>query len=338
VDTFTSIKVFRQVVDSGSFVRAAELLDMSPPMVSRHVRHVEQRLGVRLLNRNTRSLSLTELGRVYFERCRSILEELQATELELGSLGSVPRGTLRISVPNAASGQWLAELLAEYRHRYPEVLLDLSFEDRVVNLVDEGYDLALRIAVSADALPAGVVARPLLQTVFQLAASHDYLKRRGVPKFPEDLAQHEFIAVGDMLNCLPRSTGMGKGGGSVPIVLRYRSIDGVANAVAAGIGIGPVPAVLFEDPAFREVLTPVFQDYPLRQATLYVVYASRRFLPPKLRTFVDFIVEFFSPASEPKPRLFRAPRPAYRAPLTSIGEARMRRKLDTQLTASAACS
>jgi DNA-binding transcriptional LysR family regulator len=338
VDTFTSIKVFRQVVDSGSFVRAAELLDMSTPMVSRHVLHVEQRLGVRLLNRNNRSLSLTEPGRVYFERCRSILEELQATELELGSQGSVPRGTLRVSAPNSASGQWLAELLAEYRHRYPEVLLDLSFEDRFVNLVDEGYDLALRIAVSPDALPAGVVARPLLQTVFQLAASHDYLKRRGVPKFPEDLAQHEFIAVGDMLNCLPRPAGTGKGGGSVRVVLRYRSIDGVANAVAAGIGIAPVPAVLFEDPAFREVLTPVFPDYPLRQATLYVVYASRRFLPPKLRTFVDFIVEFFSAASEPKPRLVRASRPAYRAPLTSIGEARMRRKADTQLTAAAACS
>jgi len=294
--------------------------------------HVEQRLGVRLLNRNNRSLSLTEPGRVYFERCRSILDELQATELELGCLGTVPRGTLRVSVPNSASG-WLAELLAEYRRRYPEVLLDLSFEDRFVNLVDEGYDLALRIAVSPDALPAGVVARPLLQTVFQLAASHDYLKRRGVPKFPEDLAQHEFIAVGDMLNCLPRPAGTGKG-----VVLRYRSIDGVADAVAAGIGIAPVPAVLFEDPAFREVLTPVLPDYPLRQATLYVVYASRRFLPPKLRTFVDFIVEFFSPASEPKPRLFRAPRPASRAPLTSIGEARMRRKADTQLTASAACS
>src|SRR5258708_24538832 len=139
-----------------------------------------------------------------------------------------------------------------------------------------------------------------------------------------------------MPNCLPRPAGMGNGGNSFQVVLRYRSIDGVADAVAAGIGIAPVPAVLFEDPAFREVLTPVLPDYPLRQATLYVVYASRRFLPPKLRTFVDFIVEFFSPASESKPRLFRAPRPAYGAPLTSIGEARVRRKAHAQLTASAA--
>jgi DNA-binding transcriptional LysR family regulator len=321
------------VVDSGSFVRAAEVLDMSTPMVSRHVMHVEQRLGVRLLNRNNRSLSLTESGRVYFERCRSILDELQATELELGCLGMVPRGTLRVSVPNSASG-WLAELLAEYRRRYPEVLPDMSFEDRFVNLVDEGYDLALRIASSPDALPAGVVARPLRQAVFQLAASHDYLKRRGAPKSPEDLAQHDFIAVGDMLNCLLRPAGTGKGGSAAHVVLRYRSIDGVANAVAAGIGIAPVPAVLFEDPAFREVLTPVLPDYPLQPATLYVLYTSRRFLAPKLRTFVDCLVELLSPASEPKPRLFRAP--THRVPFTSTAEARMRRKADTSLTASAA--
>src|ERR1700739_1373228 len=128
MDTLTSIKVFRQVVDSGSFVAAAERLDISTAMVSKHVMHVEQRLGVRLLNRNTRSLSLTETGKLYFERCKSILEDLQAAELELGSLGSVPRGTLRISVPGSASGQWLAELLAEYRRRYSGGPGDLSPE------------------------------------------------------------------------------------------------------------------------------------------------------------------------------------------------------------------
>jgi DNA-binding transcriptional LysR family regulator len=309
MDTLTSIKVFRQVVDSGSFMRAADRLDMSTAMVSKHVMHVEQRLGVRLLNRNSRSLSLTEPGRLYFERCKSILEDLQATELELGSLGSVPRGTLRISVPSSAAGQWLAELLAEYRRRYPEVLVDLSFEDRFVNLVDEGFDLALRIASSPDSLPSGLIARPLRPAVFHLAASHDYVKRRGAPNSPEDLVQHDFIAVGDVLNCLPRPVGMAKGENPFHVVLRYRSMDGVANAVAAGIGIAPVPAVLFEDPAFREVLTPILPEYPLQQATLYVVYASRKLVPQKLRTFVDFIVEALS--SESKPRLFRTlqPRP-----------------------------
>jgi DNA-binding transcriptional LysR family regulator len=316
MDTLTSIKVFRQVVDSGSFMRAAERLDMSTAMVSKHVMHVEQRLGVRLLNRNSRSLSLTEPGRLYFERCKSILEELQATELELGSLGSVPRGTLRISVPSSASGQWLADLLAEYRRRYPEVLVDVSFEDRFVNLVDEGYDLALRITSSRDSLPAGLIARPIRPAVFYLAASHDYIKRRGVPRTPEELVQHDFIAVGDVLNSLPRPAGAEKGAAPFHVALRYRSMDGVANAVAAGIGIAPVPAVLFEDPAFRDILTPILPDHPLQQAMLYVVYASRKFVPQKLRTFVDFIVESLSPES--KPALFRAlqPRPTGFAPGT----------------------
>jgi DNA-binding transcriptional LysR family regulator len=316
MDTLTSIKVFRQVVDSGGFMRAAERLDMSTAMVSKHVMHVEQRLGVRLLNRNSRSLSLTEPGRVYFERCKSILEELQATELELGSLGSTPRGTLRISAPSSASGQWIADLLAEYRRRYPEVLVDLSFEDRFVNLVDEGYDLALRITSNRDSLPAGLIARPLRPVVFHLAASHDYVKHHGAPKSPHDLVQHDFIAVGDVLSSLPRPDGAEKAENPFHVVLRYRSMDGVANAVAAGIGIAPVPAVLFEDPAFREVLTPILPDYPLQQPTLYVVYASRKFVPQKLRTFVDFIVESLAP--EPDARLFQAlkPRPTALAKTT----------------------
>lgn len=326
MDTLTSIKVFRQVVDSGSFMKAAERLDMSTAMVSKHVMHVEQRLGVRLLNRNSRSLSLTEPGRLYFERCKGILEELQATELELGSLGSAPRGTLRISVPSSASGQWLAKLLAEYRRRYPEVLVDLSFEDRFVNLVDEGYDVALRITSSPDSLPPGLIARPLRPAVFYLAASRDYVKRRGAPQSLEELAQHDFIAVGDVLGCLPRPAGTEKGEIPFHVVLRYRSMDGVASAIAAGIGIAPVPAVLFEDPAFRDVLTPILPDYPLHQATLYVVYASRKLVPQKLRTFVDFIVEFLAAPSQPKPRLFQPAESALRPPFIPAAEARLGRK------------
>jgi DNA-binding transcriptional LysR family regulator len=298
MDTLTSIKVFRQVVDSGSFVRAAERLDMSNATVSKHVMHAETRLGVRLLNRNSRFLSLTEPGRLYFDRCQSILEELRATELELGSLGRTPRGTLRLSAPSLVSGQWLANLLAEYRRRYPDVLVDLSFEDGIVNLVDEGFDLALRIASSQDSLPADLIARPLRPAMFCLAASHDYVKRRGAPQSPDDLAQHDFVAADDMLKCVLRPTAAQKTEVPLRVVLRCRSAVGVANAVAAGIGIAMVPAVLFDDPQFRDVLTPILPNYPPQRATLYAVYASRNFVPPKLRTFVDFIVEYLS--QEPK--------------------------------------
>jgi len=298
MDTLTSIRVFRQVVDSGSFAKAAERLDLSSAMVSRHVMHIERRLGVRLLNRNTRALSLTEPGRLYFERCEHILEVLQATEVELGSLGTAPRGTLRVSAPSSASGRWLAEFLAEYRRQYPEVLVDLSFEDRFVNLVDEGYDLALRIASRREYLPQGLIARPLRSARFYLAASPDYVRRRGAPKSPEDLRKHDFVAVGDLLNSASQGTSLQKGDLLARVVLRCRSMDGVANAVAAGLGIAPVPATLFEDPAFRDTLIPVLSDHPLHEAVLYAVYASRKFIPPKLHTFVESIAAYLSRSPE----------------------------------------
>ena len=299
MDTLTSIKVFRQVVESGSFVGAGERLDISTAMVSKHVMHVEQRLGLRLLNRNSRTLSLTEPGRVYFERCKTILEDLDETELELGSLGSAPRGTLRLSYPSSAPGQRLAEHLVEYRRRYPEVIVDVSFEDRMVDLVDEGYDLALRVT-SSDSLPAGLIARPVRPVTFYMAASHEYIKRNGAPTSPEELARHDFVAVGDMTSV--QLTGpQGKIDIPIRVVLRYRSALGVANAVASGIGLAPLPAIVFEDPVFRTRLRPVLTDFPLRQCMLYIVYISRKYLPLKIRTFRDLMLERISQVPEPRP-------------------------------------
>jgi DNA-binding transcriptional LysR family regulator len=301
MDTLTGIKVFRQVVESGSFVAAADRLDLSTAMVSKHVMHVEQRLGVRLLNRNSRTLSLTEPGRVYFERCKTILEDLEATELELGSLGNAPRGTLRLTCPSWAAGQGFADRIAEYHRRYPEVVVDVSFEDRYVDLVEEGYDLALRVAVSPDSLPAGLIARPVRPASFYLTASREYIKRHGTLKSPEDLAQHDFVAVGN-LNSLPIVGPKGKIDVPLRVVLRYRSMAGLANAVAAGIGIAPLHAIYFADPVFKDVLVPILPDYPLQPATLYLVYVSRKYVPLKIRTFVDFIVEAISVSAIPDPR------------------------------------
>lgn len=299
MDTLTSIRVFRQVVESGSFVGAGDRLDISTAMVSKHVMHVEQRLGLRLLNRNSRTLSLTEPGRVYFERCKTILEDLEETELELGSLGDAPRGTLRISCPAWAPGQRLAEHFAEFRRRYPEVVVDVSFDDRMVDLVEEGYDLAVR-ASSSDALPSGLIARPVRQITYYLAASPEYVKRHGAPKSPEELARHDFVAVGN-LNSLQLTGPQGKIEIPMRVVLRYRSALGLAHAVAGGIGLAPLPAILFEEPAFKNRLTPVLTEFPLRQSTLYLVYVSRKYLPLKIRTFRDFLIERISQVPEPQP-------------------------------------
>ena len=299
MDTLTSIKVFRQVVESGSFVSASERMDISTAMVSKHVMHVEQRLGVRLLNRNSRTLSLTEPGRVYFERCKTILDDLENTELELGSLNSAPRGTLRISCPSWGAGQRLAQHLAEYRRRYPEVVVDVSFEDRMVDLVEEGYDLAVRVTAS-DTLSPGLIARPVRPVSYFLAASNDYIRRNGAPKSPEELARHDFVAVGNM-NSLQLIGPGEKIEVPIRVVLRYRSPLGVANAVASGIGLAPLPAFLFEDPVLKTRLTPVLMDYPLRQSMLYLVYVSRKYLPLKIATFRDFLAERIVQTPEPRP-------------------------------------
>jgi DNA-binding transcriptional LysR family regulator len=297
VDTLTSIRVFRQVVESGTFVAAAERMDLSTAMVSKHVMHVEKRLGVRLLNRNSRTLSLTEPGRVYFERCKTILEDLEATELELGSLGTAPRGTLRITCPSWFASQRMADNLAEFRSRYPEIVVDAAFEDRLVDLVEEGYDLALRISRDG-ALSPGLIARPLRTISFFIAASGEYLKRNGTPESLEDLARHDFVAAGN-LDSIQLTGPKGKIEVPLRIVLRYRSMSGVANAVAAGIGLAVLPDLLFEDPTFTDVLKPVLKDWPLQQPKLHAVYVSRKHLPLKIRAFIDFVQEVASRIKPP---------------------------------------
>src|SRR5262245_4971216 len=166
---------------------------------------IEKRLGVRLLNRNSRTLSLTEPGRVYFERCKTILDDLEQTELELGSLNSAPRGTLRITAPSWFAGQRaFSELLAEYCQRYPEIVLDLSLEDRFVDIVEEGYDLALRVTGRVGSkvagphdFPVGLIARRLHSYRWLITASRNYLEQHGTPRSPEDLANHRWVTTGD---------------------------------------------------------------------------------------------------------------------------------------------
>jgi DNA-binding transcriptional LysR family regulator len=302
VDTLNAIKVFRQVVESGSFVTAAERLEMSTPMVSKYVAQIEQRLGVRLLNRNSRTLSLTEPGRLYFERTKAILEDLQDTEFQLGSMANAPRGALRITCQSFTASQRFADLIAEYRSRYPEVVVFVSFEDREVDLVEEGFDIALRTTDDMAALSPGLIARPVRPTRPVLAAAPSYLERRGRPESPADLDRHDFIGVANV-----DSLSFDGPDGTIEItmraVLRFGSSVCVANAVAAGIGLAPLPAFFFGEPCFKDRLVALLKDYPLRGGTLYLAYASRKHVPLKIRTFIDFFVEKMSaPAPDPFPK------------------------------------
>jgi DNA-binding transcriptional LysR family regulator len=293
MDKLTGIKIFLEVVGSGSFAAAAERLDVSTATASKHVTHLEQRLGTRLLNRNSRALSPTEPGRIYFERCRVILDDLEETELELGSLGTTPRGTLRVTCPSLFASQRMATILAQYRARFPRIVVDISFEDRFVDLVEDGCDLALRVTAGLESLPPGLVARPVRSLPFVVAASRDYVRRNGVPGSPEELAQHDCIAVGTM-DTWVFDQANGKTEIPARIVQRVRSTAAVPHAVAAGVGLAPLPLTIFEEPPFKDVLMPVLIDHPLRQTTLYLVYISRKYVPLKVRNFMDFVLEYVS--------------------------------------------
>jgi DNA-binding transcriptional LysR family regulator len=292
MDTLLSLKVFRQVVEAGSFVGAAERLNLSTAMTSKHVSRLEKYLGTRLLNRSSRSLSLTESGAFFHERCKLILDKMEEAELAVGSLNSAPRGILRVTCPSWASGRRMADLLAAYRRRYPEVVVDISFEDRLVDLIEEGYDLALRATRGQP--PAGLIARPLRALPFVIAASREYLQRCGVPKSPEDLARHDSIMIGDAQSWLLVGTN-GKIEVPARVVLRFRSTTvGVAHAVCAGVGLAPLPRVILEEPMFRDAMCPILSDYPLLLPKLYAIYVSRKHVPPKIRTFIDHVIEYLA--------------------------------------------
>jgi DNA-binding transcriptional LysR family regulator len=292
MDTLTSINVFRQVIESGSFVRAAEQLDLSTAMVSKHVMAIEKRLGVRLLNRNSHKLSLTEPGRFYLERCKGILDDLKKTELELESLSSAPRGTLRIACCDTCiPSMGFASVLAEYRHRWPDVVLDISFVDRAVDLVEEGYDLAFRLSDDDERLPARIVARRVRPVPYRLAASRCYLERNGIPKVPEDLSRHDFITTAGGLESVSLQLAQGPIEIPLRVALRCRTVADVAVTVAGGMGLALLPAALFHDPAFVNVLRPVLSEYPLKESTLYLLYPGRKYLPFKVRAFIDLALE-----------------------------------------------
>jgi DNA-binding transcriptional LysR family regulator len=305
MDTLMSINVFRQVVESGSFVGAADRLDLSTAMVSKHVMSIEKRLRVRLLNRNSHKLSLTEPGKLYFERCKGILKDLQEAEHEMESLSSAPCGTLRVACcETCIPSLGFAGVLAEYRRRWPEVVLDISYVDRAVDMVDEGYDLALRL-VGDESLPAGIVARRVRSIPFRLAASRAYLERHGVPKVHEDLARHDIVTAGGLASLSIEGP---QGTIEIPlkVAVRCRTMAGVAITVAGGVGIGLLPATMFHDPTFASVLRPVLSECRLKEPTLYLLYPGRKNLPFKARAFIDLVLESGARQRDEKPTAFTA--------------------------------
>ena len=290
MDTLLSMRVFRQVVESGGFTAAAAVLEMSVAMVSKHVLHLEEHLGTRLLNRTSRKVALNDPGAGYYERCCEILDQIEEAENGLGKVLEKPSGTLRITAPTWFSNRFFARALCEYRRRFPEVHLDISLSDAFVNLVDEGLDVALRVMQKAE---TSQTTRRVITMEFALVASREYLALRGRPRRAEDLVEHELL----VYSYYPKSTLQGSHWDKPGWRLNNTTL--IAQLAAEGAGLAILPRLLFEEEAFHDQLEVVEMDYPLPNPSLYVVTHGRRNYSPRVRSFMDYFGSLTEPACRP---------------------------------------
>jgi DNA-binding transcriptional LysR family regulator len=293
MDRLRAFEVFVTVVSRGSFTRAADMLETSPANVTRYVNELEAHLGTRLLNRTSRKLSLTEGGETLYARCKSILDEVAETEGLVSSASVEPRGRLRINAPVSFGILQLAPLWPEFMRKYPRVELDVTLIDRVVDIVDEGYDLAIRISGAGSTNHA---ARKLAPSRNILCASPAYLARWGYPAAPADLIEHRCIgysyaATGDEWQLID-SEGNAH---TVKVNCHMRSNNGdTAHAAAlAGQGVIWQPTFLVGKDLRAGKLVQVLPDYRMPDIDVLALYPSRRHLSAKIRAMIDFLADAF---------------------------------------------
>ncbi|RTZ45775.1 LysR family transcriptional regulator [Candidimonas sp. SYP-B2681] len=287
MDTLLSLRVFCEIAAAGSFVGAAQRLSLSAPMVSKHMAHLERELGVRLLNRTSRRVSLTEAGGLYFEQCRAALETLELAAAAIGRSVEAPRGALKVTAPVWFANPSVVKVLAAYQKRYPDVMLDLRFSNRKVDLAAEGYDLALR--VTHDPSPHLIVRR-ICRIQFYLVAAPEYFSRYGIPKSLADLDNYGAI-LPSYLNTEGFEFEGPKGKVTIRLNPLMKSDDSTYSyhAVKAGVGIGFLPAWLVDEDLASGSLLQVLPQYEQPPHELYATYISRKYLTPKVRSFIDFL-------------------------------------------------
>ncbi|MGK5071469.1 LysR family transcriptional regulator [Janthinobacterium sp. ZB1P44] len=292
MDLLDSMKVYVLAVEKGSLSAAAAACGISATMAGNHLRTLEKRLGMQLLQRTTRRQHLTAFGEDYYARCREILRLVAETDVQAQNLQLAPAGKLRITAPLTFGAEALMPAMAAYLERYPDVSIDVSLSDRVVDLVEEGFEAAIRIGQLPDSL---LIARPLAPYRLMICASPDYLARRGTPRHPAELSQHDCLSFSPAALAHWRLTGE-DGVCSVPVSGRLQVNHGQALRVAAlhGMGIVLQPALLLETDVRAGRLVQLFPAHALPSRPLHVVYLPDRYRSPKLRSFVDFLVERFS--------------------------------------------
>ncbi|HEX2889882.1 LysR family transcriptional regulator [Vineibacter terrae] len=292
MDPLDGIAAFARVVDSGSFSAAARRLRISKSAVSAHVQRLEGRLGVRLLNRTTRRLSVTEAGAAYYRHCARILAEAEAAEQAAGALQREPRGTLRISAPDTFGSLHVAPAVTAFLARYPDLGVDISLSPAHVNLVDEGLDLAIRIGVLED---SPLVVRRLAPSRLIVCAAPAYLKKRGTPREPHELAGHNCLCT----SLLPWGDEWRLAGkrGEVRVAVagsfRTNSAEMLRAATIDGIGIAVLPSWAVAEPLRTGALQRVLDTWAPPASTIYAVYPDNRLMSMKVRAFVDHLARHF---------------------------------------------
>ena len=293
MDILNGMAAFAAVVDAGSFTAAAKDLGQSKSSISKQISKLEDRLGARLLNRTTRKLSLTDVGRDYYERCRRIVEEAEEAELAVTTMQECPRGLLRVSLPHSFGARYIAPILPDFMKRYPDISVEVHMSDQTVDLVDMGIDVAVRAGNLRD---SSLIARKLAEIRIMIAATPAYWDQHGRPEHPRDLSRH---------NCFTYAYSQSpknwyfqdKTGGEmwVPVDgnLHGNSGEITLAALLAGLGVAALPTFFCPDGLENGDLESVLEDYCRPPAGLYAVYPHSRHLSTKVRVFVDFLVEHF---------------------------------------------
>ncbi|UTH75080.1 LysR family transcriptional regulator [Chromobacterium sp. IIBBL 290-4] len=294
MDRFSEIRAFVAVAELGSFVAAADRLELSRAMVTKLVAALENRLGARLMHRTTRKLSLTEAGETYLAEAGSLLAELDELDARLSHGASEPVGRLRVSAPVSFGMRYLGGIVGGFHQIHPRIEVELSLNDRRVDLVEEGFDLALRVSNMADST---LVAKRLAQIRDLVAASPDYLAKHGEPRHPAELAEHQCLLYA--LTSQPNVWDYRAPDGSQDKVrvkgpLRANNGDVLTDAAVNGIGIVLQPRFLLEKALADGSLVAILPDYDWHCLDLSVVYPVRRHVPGKVRAFVEYLEERFS--------------------------------------------
>lgn len=294
MDKFEDLQAFVAVVEAGSFTAAAERLGSAKSAVSRRVSTLEERLGVQLLRRTTRTLNLTETGRSFYEHSARILADLDEAESAVQQEHGELRGTLRVALPMSFGVRHMCKPIASFSRRHPKIRFDIDLNDRRVDLVEEGMDLAVRIGHLPD---SSLIARRLFDVRTVVCASPHYLSSRGEPQSPEELSEHDCLVYSNLSE--PGTWHWKDEQGQrhsvdVNVVMRASNGDLLANAAAHGLGIVIQPTFLAAEAIRRGNLVPILENHAWPVSPAFAVYPPTRHLSYRVRAFIDFLVDRFA--------------------------------------------